>query len=57
MTTDGVWGVEVDAPALTLDGHYICLLPHADPDHALYLAGVIADALNGRKTPLVDDKR
>ena len=24
MTEGGVWGVEVDDPRLTMDGHYIC---------------------------------
>lgn len=47
--TPVTWGVEVNDPSITLDGHYIC---HTGVGEGGRLrAEIIADALNGRRTP------
>lgn len=43
------WGVEVDEKTMTMDGHFICLTGKGDAGRIR--AQIIADALNGRKTP------
>lgn len=46
----GDWGVEVDDPSLTFDGHYICTTGFGEEGRRR--AEVIADAINGRRTPM-----
>ena len=47
---NGDWGVEVDDAFLTMDGHYICTTGPGEEGRRR--AEVIADAINGRRTPM-----
>ncbi len=47
--TNNQWGVEVDNPFITMDGHYICYTGNGEPGRER--AQIIADAINGRRTP------
>lgn len=48
-STNNQWGVEVDSPFITMDGHYICYTGAGELGRER--AEIIADAINGRRTP------
>jgi len=49
MNSEGLWGVECDDPDLTFDGHYICVIPHKDPEDGRRIAEAIVAYMQGKK--------
>jgi len=49
MTVDLDWGVQCDDQSLTFDGHFICIVPHDDPEKGHEIVRRLVDALEGRR--------
>ena len=43
------WGVECEDKSLAFDGHFICIVPHKDPEAGRIIAEAIVDAITGRR--------